>query len=128
MLDTSRYLTDKSDIVALLVLEHQVSVHNLIIHANYKSRALLAKEWPAAATASDTPVHWLDLPAQVRLRLAAMVKPLVRGMVMADMARLPRPISGTSGYAAQFGTRGPRDSNGRSFGTSSLKPVFSVTR
>ena len=34
LLDTSPYLRATSDIVALLVLEHQVTVHNQIIHAN----------------------------------------------------------------------------------------------
>src|SRR5262249_48648732 len=33
LFDTTPYLSDKSDIVALLVLEHQVDVHNLIIRA-----------------------------------------------------------------------------------------------
>jgi hypothetical protein len=107
--DTSRYLSDKSDIVALLVLEHQVSVHNLIIHANYKSRVLLAKERPDARAADGVggpPVHWRDLPAQVQARLSAMVEPLVRGMLMVDAAPLPRPVAGNSGYSAQFESRG----------------------
>lgn len=117
MFDTTPYPTDKSDIVALLVLEHQVSVHNFIIHANYKSRALLAKERPdalAADGANGTPVHWRDLSAQVQSRLAGMLEPLVRGMLMADAAALPRPVVGSSGYSAQFQAGGARDSKGRS--------------
>lgn len=124
MFDTSPYPTDKSDIVALLVLEHQVSVHNYIIHANYKSRALLAKERPdavAAAGAGGTAVHWQDLPAQVQLRLSGMVEPLVRGMLMVDTAPLPRPVAGNSGFSAQFSARGPRDPKGRSLRDLDLK-------
>lgn len=117
MFDTTLYPTDKSDIVALLVLEHQVSVHNFIIHANYKSRALLARERSDALTtdgAGGAPAHWQDLSAQVQLRLSGMLEPLVRGMLMADAATLPRPIAGSSGYTAQFGAHGVRDSKGRS--------------
>ena len=120
MFDTVPYLTDKSDIVALLVLEHQVSVHNLIIHANYKSRALLAKERADslavgdAGNGSTSPVHWRDLTTQVQSRLSTMLEPLVRGMLMVDAATLPRPVAGTSGYTVQFQARGPRDSAGRS--------------
>ncbi len=124
MFDTSLYPTDKSDIVALLVLEHQVSVHNLIIHANYKSRWLLAKEPPEAVgadAAGDTALHWADLPGPVQLRLGAMVEPLVRGMLMVDAAPLPGPMAGNSGYAAQFGGRGPRDPQGRSLRDLDLK-------
>lgn len=124
MFDTSPYPTDKSDIVALLVLEHQVSVHNFIIHANYKSRTLLAKVRPDALTsdvASGTPVHWQDLSVAVQLRLATMVEPLVRGMLMVDAAPLPRPVAGTSGYSAQFRTRGPSDPEGRSLRDLDLK-------
>ncbi len=36
-LDATPYLTDKSDIVALLTLEHQVTVHNLMARAGYEA-------------------------------------------------------------------------------------------
>jgi hypothetical protein len=36
--DTSRYLTDTSDIVALMVLEHQCLMHNLLINASMEYR------------------------------------------------------------------------------------------
>ena len=117
LFDTSAYPTDKSDIVALLVLEHQVSVHNFIIHANYKSRALLAKERPDAlieGTGGAGSVHWRDLTRQVQVRLSAMLEPLVRGMLMVDAAPLPRPMASSSGYTTQFGSQGPRDSKNRS--------------
>ena len=49
-----------------------------------------------------------------------MVEPLIRGMLMVDAAALPRPITGTSGYSAQFQARGPRDAAGRSLRTLDL--------
>ncbi len=124
MFSTAPYLTDKSDIIALLVLEHQVSVHNLIIHANYKSRVVLSKGRPEVLSdrsTGNTPTHWRDLSAQDQSRLSAMLEPLVRGMLMVDAAALPRPVAGTSGYAAQFQARGPHDSAGRSLRELDLK-------
>jgi hypothetical protein len=42
---TANYLTQHSDLVALLVFEHQAHVHNLITHANFATRqALLLKD------------------------------------------------------------------------------------
>ncbi len=124
MFDTSQYLTDKSDLVGLLVLDHQVSVHNMIIHANFKSRVLLAKERPDALPTdgtAGTALHWRDLSANTQLRLSAMIEPLVRGMLMMDAAPLLRPVSGTSGYSAQFEARGPFDPQGRSLRDLDLK-------
>jgi len=114
LFDTSRYPTDKSDIVALLVLEHQVSVHNLIIHANYKSRAMLAGARSGATRATPENTHWGDLTPTVQARLSSLIEPLVRGMLMIDAATLPRPMSGDTGFAAQFAARGLRDAHGRS--------------
>jgi hypothetical protein len=124
LFDTSRYPTDKSDIVALLVLEHQVSVHNFIIHANYKSRVLLAKDRPDLQGADDTVAagrHWQELTGPVQSRLASMLEPLVRGMLMVDAAPLSRPVAGNSGYTPQFEARGVHDLKGRSLRDLDLK-------
>jgi hypothetical protein len=39
--DISRYLLDQSDIVALLVLEHQIGMHNRLAHGTYAVRTAL---------------------------------------------------------------------------------------
>jgi len=43
MFDTKPYLTDHSDVVALLVFEHQVYIENLITRASYKGRTMVAR-------------------------------------------------------------------------------------
>ena len=43
-LDTARYLAPDSDLVALMVLEHQTYLHNLITNANYQTRLALHDE------------------------------------------------------------------------------------
>lgn len=111
MFDTTPYLTDKSDAVALLVFEHQVYLHNLIIHANYKARRLLAAQ-VAGATAPS--LHWEQLPPPVQGRMQRLLEPLVRGLLLVDAAKLTVPVHGNSGFAKWFESQGPRDARGRS--------------
>jgi hypothetical protein len=84
--DTSRYPSPHSDIVALLVLAHQVDVQNLIT---------LASAQPDADPKENG-------------------EPLVKAMLFSGAAPLKAPVKGTSSFAAEFVSRGPRDSRGRS--------------
>jgi hypothetical protein len=111
LLDTAPYLRATSDIVALLVLEHQVTVHNQIIHANFKSRMMLIKEQPDSDAAT---VHWSQLTPTAQSRLHRMLLPLVEGLLMAQAAPLPQKVAGSNGYAAWFQSLGIRDQQGRS--------------
>jgi hypothetical protein len=103
MLDTSAYLTNYSDIVALLVLEHQVRAQNAIVRVNFDARMALA----AAGLPADAEVD--DLGA-----LGVDIEPLVEALFMADAVSLTAPVRGTSGFAEQFAARGPRSADGRS--------------
>ena len=87
--DTSAYLTEHSDLVALMVLSHQAYIHNLITVANY-----------AARRGTDD--------------IAAAAEPLVRALFFSRAADWNGAMKGTSGFAAEFAARGPRDGNGRS--------------
>jgi hypothetical protein len=95
LLDTDPYLTGHSDIVALMVVEHQLHVQNLLTRLNWEARKLLAGQAE---------------PSQI----AALVEPLVAAMLLVNEARLSGPISGTSGFRADFESRGPFDGDGRS--------------
>lgn len=105
------YLTPHSDLVALMVLEHQTQMHNLLTFANYEARATshydgvmnVALERPADHVSDTT-----------RRRLAAAADKLLRYLLFADEFRLTDPVRGTSGFAEEFTQRGPRDSRGRS--------------
>ena len=44
LFDTTAYLTNKSDVVALMVLEHQTNVQNLITRVSYDVQTALAKD------------------------------------------------------------------------------------
>ncbi len=111
LFDTSPYLRGTSDIVALLVLEHQVTVHNEIIHANYKSRMLLERSQQHGDPATT---HWAQLTPQLQTRFDLMLRPLVDALLMANAASLPRPVVAGNGYAGRFQARGPWDPHGRS--------------
>jgi len=106
--DTSSYLTDQSDIVALLVLEHQAFVQNMITRASYKVRSVVAREGSAAA-----PRSWADLDTREQQQIRVITEPLVRALFLADAAPFEDRIHGGSGYAARFSGLGPRDRQGR---------------
>jgi len=91
--DTSAYLTPYSDIVALMVLAHQMEVQNLIVLAQSKGNA----------AAKDTG------------------EPLVKAMLFAGAAPLTAPVKGTSSFTSEFAAQGPRDKSGRSLRDFDLK-------
>ena len=101
LIDTNPYPTRYSDIVALLVIEHQVGVQNLITRVNYDTRTAFH-----ADEGQDT--------AETGSLVASTAEPLVRALLFADAVDLTSPITGTSGFAEQFEARALRDSAGRS--------------
>ena len=90
-LDRERYLGAESDIVALMTLEHQTLMTNLITRLGWEARI-----------GSES--------SQLSLR----IDELVRYMLFADEMPLPEPVQGVSTFAATFPERGPRDYRGRS--------------
>lgn len=96
-------LTPYSDVVALMVFEHQARLMNLLIRAGWESRLALAGN------------HALTERAQ------AAVNELADGLLFTDEAPLAGEIAGTSGFAEAFAARGPRDSKGRGLRDLSLR-------
>jgi hypothetical protein len=97
LFDPKGYATPYSDVVALMVLDHQTYMMSLITRVGWEAR--LAE----AAPSSD---------ASARVREAA--QDLVDYMLFIDEPPLSRPVSGASGFAAKFSAQGPRDRKGRS--------------
>jgi hypothetical protein len=102
--DTSAYLSEYSDIVALLVFQHQTRVMNLLTRVGWLAR-LAAAENPSPGAGA---------------RLPPSVNELVDYLLFVGEAPL-EDVSGTSGFAERFTARGPRDSNGRSLRDLDLK-------
>jgi hypothetical protein len=97
--DTSRYLAPTSDIVALMTLEHQTRMSNLITRIGWDARMAQAEGKTDEAT---------------RGRLDAEIEEMVQYMVFADERLLEEPVAGVSTFTRTFPERGPRDHQGRS--------------
>ncbi|MBV8879970.1 MAG: hypothetical protein JO332_08410 [Planctomycetaceae bacterium] len=110
-IDTDRYLTDTSDIVALMVLEHQTLVHNLITRANHETRLAVAQN-DDLNKALGVPLR--PLTDGTRRRIGYACEPLIEALLYSEEFRLTDPVKGTSTFAADFEKRGPFDAKGRS--------------
>jgi len=111
------YLTPHSDIVALMVLEHQSRVQNLIIRANFETRIAVAYDQMMNNAFKRPASHRTETTGR---RLKSVSEQLLEGLLFVDEYQLQAPIRGTSGFAKEFSARGPRDSKGRSLRTLDL--------
>lgn len=105
--NTGAYLTPHSDIVSLMVLEHQSYMANLITRVGFETRMALAE---AAAVNGEASA----LPDSIQNRINAAAEELVEYMLFRKEAKITAPIRGTSGFAEAFMKAGPRDKRGRS--------------
>jgi hypothetical protein len=115
---TDRYLTPHSDIVALMVLEHQAEMHNILARASYQTRMALHDE-AELNKALGRPADYRSESTTSRIKSAG--EPLVKYLLFSDEARLTNPVKGTSGFAEEFVKRGPRTRDGRSLRDLDLK-------
>ena len=99
--DTTPFLSEHSDVVALMVLNHQVEMTNRIIRLAWEAR-IAAQDAPPAQTG--------EVPARVR----EAAQELVDYLLFVDEAPLPSKVQGSSAFAREFTAKGPRDSHGRS--------------
>jgi hypothetical protein len=109
--DPACCLTPHSDIVALMVLEHQTQGHNLITRANFLTRTALFQQ-EELNRALGKPQNELWESTTSRIKDAG--EPLVKYLLFHDEAKLTNTVAGTSNFAEEFQARGPRDGKGRS--------------
>ena len=109
--DTAPYLSGHSDLVALMVLEHQVQVHNLITAANFQTRQALHYQAEMNRLFKE-PEDYRSEATKSRIRNAC--RRLVKSMLFCGETRLTDPVAGTSTFAEEFAARGPFDGSGRS--------------
>lgn len=110
-LNTAPYITPDSDIVALMVLGHQVFVHNRIAAANFSARTT-KRDAEVMNRALERP-HEYESDSTQR-RYASAAEKVVECLLMVGEHRLSDPLAGTSDFAEQFAAQGPFDSQGRS--------------
>jgi hypothetical protein len=109
--DTGRYLSPDSDIVALMTLEHQSRMQNLITRVGYETRMALESQ-TAMNQALKRPVDEVSDSTVRRINGAA--EALLTYLLFTDEAPLEGRIKGTSRFAAEFAAQGPKDRQGRS--------------
>lgn len=96
------YLLPTSDIVALMVLEHQLHMHNFITRLNYEST--------------------LALSAYGHLNyLKNITDSFLNYLLFTEETPLTETVKGVSSFATEFAAAGPRDSRGRSLRQFDLK-------
>src|SRR5688572_6851451 len=91
--DMHGYLSPHSDLVALLAIEHQANMLNLMTRVGWEARIGSSESGRSLEDAAEELVDYL---------------------LFVDEAPLPGPIAGTSAFAANFAAQGPRDRQGRS--------------
>jgi len=109
--DVARYPSPHSDLVALMVLEHQSEVQNVIARASYETRRALDYQRVLNAALREPEGH---LSESTRRRIQRAAEDLVDQLLLKDEAPLRGPLAGTSGFATVFQARGVRDKAGRS--------------
>jgi hypothetical protein len=87
LVDLTSYPSTNSDIVALLVLQHQLQFYNLVTRVQFE--------------------HQFDRHSDAEERLASYA-------LMEDEANLPGPVKGSTEYPKWYQSIGSRDANGRS--------------
>ena len=95
-IDVTKYLTDTSDIVGLLTLEHQVGATNRL--------GALGVQYRQAERTGAADPRALD----------AGVRDLADYLLFVGEAPLREPVKGVSTFSQTFARRGPRDARGRS--------------
>lgn len=109
--DVEPYLTSHSDIVALMVLEHQTQMQNLITAASYENRRAVHHDGIMNAALNRPGDYRSDSTGR---RIKAAGDKLLRYLLFAEEFQLTAPVQGSTTFARDFESRGPRDSHGRS--------------
>lgn len=111
LIDTDDYLTPHSDLVALMVLEHQARMHNLLTRAHFETDSVLYYD-RLYNKALDRPAGFQSEIS--KRRITRVANDLLRYLLFVDEFQLKTPIAGTSAFAREFSRQGPRDKQGRS--------------
>jgi hypothetical protein len=93
--NTARYLAPTSDIVALMTLEHQTRMTNLMTRIGWDARIALRE-------------------GANREKINGEIEELIGYMLFVDEEPLKEPVKGVSTFTKTFAERGPRDAKGRS--------------
>ncbi len=111
LLRTAPYLQPTSDLVALMVLEHQSQMHNYITHASFETRRANHHD-SIMNSALKRPDDYSS--ESTGRRIDSATEKLVEYLLFSDEFQLTSPVAGSSNFAREFSASGPQDSKGRS--------------
>lgn len=118
--DTSSYLAPTSDIVALLVYEHQTAVQNALTHAAFAARRMLDYQRGLQRAFKEPET---DEPAydSVKSVFAGATRELVDALLYKDEAPLPVGVAGDPAFTTAFAAGAIRTRSGDSLKDLGLK-------
>lgn len=114
----ANYLTPHSDIVALMVFEHQIQAHNRISQALVGTKQALHYQATLNKELGEPAGHKWESATR---RIESAGDALAKYLLFSGEAKLDGPVEGTSGFAKEFAARGPFDKKGRSLREFDLK-------
>ncbi|MFT4638052.1 MAG: hypothetical protein ACI8T1_001370 [Verrucomicrobiales bacterium] len=112
IIDTSPYLQNTSDIVALMVLEHQSNAHNAITKANFTTRKMLHHNREMATYWGNSPSTLSDTTKRI---IASQADQLLRVLLFKDAFEFESwGIEGNEAFQRAFHCNARRSAEGRS--------------
>jgi len=114
----ANYLTPHSDLVALMVLEHQCEMHNRLTRASFQTRLALHEQAELNKAFKEPGTQRSE---GITRRINWACESAVRYLLFCEETKLTEAIAGTSGFTKEFAARGPFDSKKRSLREFDLK-------
>lgn len=114
-LPATTYLADTSDVLALLVFEHQLAMHNTLARATEEARSVIAKDPSTSSEAS-------------RAALDRLARNVVDQLLFRDAAPLPSGLTGNARFKQAFLRDDRTDSAGHSLRTFATSDRLFVNR
>lgn len=109
--DPDQYLEPTSDIVALMIMEHQTQFHNFVTQASYTTRQARHYQTEMNKIMERDPDYESE---STRRRIRTAAEKLVEYTLFCDEFQLTSPVSGSPGFIEDFSRTAVRDSKGRS--------------
>lgn len=117
--DTTKYLAPTSDMVALLVFEHQLAMHNSLTSAGQRARRMIdyqhALQKSAKEPITDEPTY-----DSVKSVFASVTEDVLDHLLFRQAAPLPEGIQTNAAFALTFAKSAQRDQRGDSLKDLSL--------
>ncbi len=114
----ANYLTPHSDLVALMVFEHQTQAHNRIAQALIGTKQALHYQTTLNKELGEPADHKWESTTR---RIESAGEALARYLLFCGEVKLEGSVAGSSEFAREFAARGPFDKQGRSLRQFDLK-------